>query len=261
MTRSERRARDVVGGAEPAHRHFRRERRVRGEAAAGDRARRDRVDPDAPGAERARQLLHRHRLAGLRGAVVRQVARRVRVQRRDEEDPSRRPVAALGALAHVPAGGLRQQEAAAQVHVEHLVPLRGRDREGGLRFLAARARGVHQDVDAARRLQRGVEERPRAVRTREVGRKHPRTGARAGVAADAARAADRVGGVAAPRLVQIRDQHRRARAGQRQRDAAADAAGRAGDQRALPVEGRHLARPPTASGARRPRGRTAPRRA
>src|SRR5205085_6496645 len=47
------------------------------EAPARDGAGRDGVHPDAVRAERLRQVLDEHRLAGLRGAVVRQVARRV----------------------------------------------------------------------------------------------------------------------------------------------------------------------------------------
>src|SRR5512145_1625013 len=113
------------------------------EAAARDRARSDRIDADAVRPERARELLHEHGLAGLGGAVVRQVARRFRVKRSHDQDP------ALDLLIfHVAAELLPEDECRIEIDREHLSPLGVGRAKSGLRFLAAWARGMDEDRHA-----------------------------------------------------------------------------------------------------------------
>src|SRR4051812_7316280 len=76
----DRHAGDVGRRAEAAQRNLLHHARRRAEAASRNGAGGDRVDADPMRPERARQLLHQHRLARLGCAVVRQVARRLGVQ-------------------------------------------------------------------------------------------------------------------------------------------------------------------------------------
>ena len=105
------------------------------EAAARDGAGRDGVDPDAVGRQHARQLLHHHGHAGLRGAVVRQVPGHLAMLRGDQQDAALDPV-----VAHVPAGLAGQEEAGAQVDVGHGVPRRLRLTDSGVS--TSRRRGL-----------------------------------------------------------------------------------------------------------------------
>src|SRR5258706_4390315 len=179
------------------------------EAAAGNRAGRDRIDADAVRAERLGKFLDQHRLRAFRRAVVRQIARRLGMKR------SRQQHAALDlALDHLPAERLAKDERGVQVDREHLAPLRLGDGEHRLAFLAARARTVHEDGDAAQPANGLLGELARAIARRQV-------------------ALD-VG------LVDVGAEHLGALLAQRCGDAAADAVRRARDERALAVEQLHF---------------------
>src|SRR5918992_4560906 len=171
------------------------------EALAGDRAGDDRVDADAVRTERTRELLDEHRLARFGRAVVRQVARRLRVQGSGDQHATADLV-----FRHVRGQALREDESCVEVNSQHLAPLPVGDVLNVLGFLAGGAGAVHEDRDPAELADRLVGKSFCILRFSKVGVRY--VGAHYG------------GAFLLDRL----------------RDGAADAAARARDERAVPLE-------------------------
>jgi hypothetical protein len=114
------------------------------EPAAGHRAGEIALTRIPCGAKRPCELLHQHRLPALRRAVVRQVARRVGVQRRQETACVRgSPAPACAGRAPARSGNLRSGlTSSISRHTASLAF------ENGIGFVAPRARRVHKDGDA-----------------------------------------------------------------------------------------------------------------
>src|SRR2546423_1683073 len=205
----ERHGRHVGRRAEASQRNLLHHAGRRVEAAARNRTGRDGIDANAARAERARELLHEHRLARLGGAVVRQIPRRLGMERRRQEHP---PLDA--ALDHVASERLAEHERRVEVDGEHLAPLRVAHFEDRLALLAARPRAMHEERDAAEAPDRLLGEPPRAFGGREI-------------AADIGR-------------LDVGAEHLRALLGERLRHAAPDAARAAGDERPLAFQELHL---------------------
>src|SRR3954468_2598085 len=161
----DRHRRDVRRRAEAAQRNLLHHAGRCVEAATRNGTGRDGVDAYAARAERARQLLDEHRLAGLGGAVVRQVARRLRVQRGGEEH------AALdAALDHMTPERLAEHECGVEIHRQHSAPLRLGDFEHRLALLAPRARAMHEERHGPQAPDRLFGKLARGLRAREVAR-------------------------------------------------------------------------------------------
>jgi hypothetical protein len=148
---------------------------------------------------------------------VREIARGLGVERRDDQHP-----AADALLAHVPSRFASEHECAAEVHGEHLVPPLVADPEHGVRLDPARARAVHENRDPAERRERRFEQPLGAARRREVARDELRV---------APFPAQRLGGRSAACGVEVGEHDPRPFARKGLRDAAPDAGCRAGDER------------------------------
>src|SRR5438874_389909 len=205
----ERHGRHVGRRAEASQRNLLHHAGRRIEASARNRTGRDGIDANAARAERSRELLHEHRLARLGGAVVRQIPRRLGMQRRREKHA---PLDAL--LDHLAAKHLAQHERRIEVHCQHFAPLRLAHFEHSLAFLPARARAMHEKRHAAQPVDRLLRQAPGALRGGKI-------------AADV-------------RIVDDGAEHLRAFFLERQRHAAADAARAAGDECMLAFQQFHL---------------------
>src|SRR6266566_1904382 len=116
---SNRHIRNVFRRTGPAERNHLRERANIGvESAAGNCAWSYSIDANAIRSERARQFFHQHGLTRLGRTVMRQIARRIGVQRGYKKHPS-----SDLARFHMRAHGLTEYEPSAKANRDHRIPL------------------------------------------------------------------------------------------------------------------------------------------
>ena len=196
---------------------------------AGQRARRQRPDPDVVFAALDRQHVGQAPDAALGGAVIAlaEIADQARGRRGIDDD-------AAAVLAHPAEHRLGDAERALQMHLQHLVP----GGFGGLgKGLVEQDAGiVDEDVGAAEMLDGVVEHRLAARHGRDVGAVGDRAAAfRLDRIDDLLRHRD-IGAGAVARAAEVVDHHSRALAREQLGVGLTEPAARAGDQRHLAVE-------------------------